>query len=198
MLEELGCGTAEDTCRGDDFGVEVGGWDAPLGGLVTRGSSSEELSSDAPRMNLRRSLASGPELSIGTLVLEGFWVIGGGGICSEFTSEEACWTSLSAVFTSRPAEAQLAWGPLSSLCAEVVGTVDRECLPGRRECGAGMSSWAAEGPQPDGDSSPFSGIATVLVLVLHSSNKIHRINPKTANGSIHRHPLVTEMKTKWT
>lgn len=39
---------------------------------MTRGSSSEELSSDAPRMNLRRSLASGPELSIGTLVLEGF------------------------------------------------------------------------------------------------------------------------------
>lgn len=38
---------------------------APVGGLETKGSSSEELSSDAPRINLRRSLASGPELNLG-------------------------------------------------------------------------------------------------------------------------------------
>lgn len=95
MPEELGCGRAEDACWGEDLWLGVGGRDAPLGGLVTRGSSSEELSSDAPRMNLRRSLASGPELSIGAWVFEGFWVVGGKDGFSEFTSEDACRASVS-------------------------------------------------------------------------------------------------------
>ncbi len=191
MPEELDCGAAEDACWGGGLGVEVGGWGAPLGGLVTRGSSSEELSSDAPRMNLRRSLASGPELSIGTLGLDGFWVVVGTDGFPGFTSE-------STALTSRPSEALPAWGPSPSLRAEVVGTVDRVCSPGWGGCAADSSSSAAGGPQPDGDSSPFTGIAPVLVLILHSSNNMHRINPKPANGSIRRHPPETATRTERT
>lgn len=189
MPEVLDCGAAEEAGWWDALSLEVCGWDAPLGGLLTRGSSSEELSSDAPRMNLRRSLASGPELSIGTLVLEGFWVVVGKDGFSELTSEDACGASASAVLTP---EAPLTCRLLSSLRFEVAGAAEEECSPGWGDCVGGTSSSAGGGSQPDGDSSPFTGIATVLVLILHSSNNIHRINPKPASGSIHRHPPGTE------
>lgn len=179
MREEMDCGW-----WGEALVMEIGGWDAPLGGLVASGSSSEELSSDAPRINLRRFLASGPDLNIGTLVLGGFWVVDGSGVCSEFALDEACWTSVCTVVTCVPAEEMLALGRLSSLCGEVVATVDRDCSPKQEESVAGMSSLAAGEPQPDGDSSPFSDIATVFVLILLSRNRIHRIIPKTANVSI--------------
>lgn len=141
-------------------------------GLVTGVSSSEELSSEAPRMNLRRSLDSDPEPSLGAVGLEGF-SIG----CGELITGSVVLAS--------------AGGPASSPCAEVVGAADGEGSSGPGVRAAHSSSSAAGGAQPGGDSSPFSGIATVLVLVLHSSNNIHRINPKTANGSIHRHPPET-------
>lgn len=178
MPVELDCGTAEEACWGEDLTVELGGWDVPLGGLATRGSSSDELSSDAPRMNFRRSLASGPELNIGTLDLQGFWVASG----THGTS--VCGGSGSTVWTSGPAEAPSASGLLFSLCVEVAGAVDRECSSGWGECVADGSSSAAGRTPPDRDPSPFTSISTVLVLILHSSKNIHRINPKTANGSI--------------
>lgn len=185
MLEELVWGPAEDGCSGEGWEVELGGWGAPLGGLVTRGSSSEELSSDAPRMNLRRSLASGPELSIGTRLVRG------NESDSEFPSED-CERSERPRLTSRPAVVPSARGLLVTLCVEVVGTVDRECLPGWRVCAA---SSAAGRPQWVDDSSPFTGIAAVLVLILHSSTTIHRINPNATSGSIHRHPPETATTT---
>lgn len=180
MREELSCGTVEEACWGDDLVLFKDGWDAPLGGFVRRGSSSEELSSDAPSMNLRRSLASGPELSIGAIALERFWVVCGSDGFSEFTSEEACGGSEATVLTWRPADSSPPGGLLSSLCAEAAAADDGECWT--------PSSLPVEGPRSDGESSPFTGIAVVLLLILHSSNNIHRINPETANRSIHRHP----------
>lgn len=45
----------------------------PVGGFMVKGgSSSDELSSDAPRMNLRQARrTSGPELNLGLVVLLG-------------------------------------------------------------------------------------------------------------------------------
>lgn len=106
MPEELDSDRAEEACWGEVLLVQDGRGDAPLGGLVTTGSSSEELSSDAPRMNFRRSLASGPELSIGALVLEGFWLFGGKYGFLEFASGDACRASVS-VLISSPQEALL-------------------------------------------------------------------------------------------
>lgn len=90
MPEELDCDPVEEARWGEDLWLQDGSGDAPLGGLVTTGSSSEELSSDAPRMNFRRSLASGPELSIGALVLEGFCLFGGKYGFFEFASGDTC------------------------------------------------------------------------------------------------------------
>lgn len=185
MPEELDRGCVGDACWGQGLWLGLGGWAAPLGGLVVRGSSSEELSSDAPRMNLSRSLPSGPELSIGACVFKGFCGAGGKDDFSEFTSGDTCRASVSAVLTSRPPEALLVWGLLLSFCAEVERDEDKACSSGWGDC---KSSLAAGGWPPDGDSSPFTGIAAVLVLILHSSNSVHRINTKTPNMIIHRHP----------
>lgn len=187
MLEELGCGRAQDARWGEDFWLEVPGWGVPQGGLETTSSSSEEQSSDAPRMNLRRSLASGPELSIGTWVLVDVWVTDGKDDFSELTSEDVC-RAWEPDLTSRPPETMLVWGPLSSLCCEAAETVDTKCLP---------SSSGAGGWQPDGDSSPFPGIATVLLLIFHRNN-IHRIK-STIRGIIQRHSPEAAMtdEMKW-
>lgn len=175
MLEELGCGRAQDARWGEDLWLEVPDWGVPQGGLETTSSSSEEQSSDAPRMNLRRSLTSGPELSIGAWVLEDVWVTDGKDDFSELTSEDVCRASVSDL-TSRPPETMMVWGLLSSLCSEAAETVDTKCLP---------SSSGAGGWQPDGDSSPFPGITTVLLLIFHRNN-IHRIK-SAIRGITQRH-----------
>lgn len=63
LLEE---GAAAGAGRGCDGVSELAELDfAAGGGSMTRGSSSDELSSEAPRMNLSFSLASGPAESLG-------------------------------------------------------------------------------------------------------------------------------------
>lgn len=84
---------------GNELGVKVDGRSALLWGFAARVSSSEELSSEAPRMNLRRSLASDLELSIGTLSLKIFWLLSGKGGSSVFSLDKVCLCSVSAVLT---------------------------------------------------------------------------------------------------
>lgn len=131
---------------GNELGVKVDGRSALLWGFAARVSSSEELSSEAPRMNLRRSLASDLELSIGTLSLKIFWLLSGKGGSSVFSLDKVCLCSVSAVLTF--GETLLPGDlPLNSLCGEVEGTADR-----------GVSIRAAEGLQPDRGSSSLSDI----------------------------------------
>ena len=58
---------------------------------MTKVSSSEELSSDAPRMNLRGCLFLGSALALGTVTSGGVWQVSGDAAgCSGITSEAAC------------------------------------------------------------------------------------------------------------
>lgn len=192
MPEKLGCVSKGDN-SGEDLRVEVDVWDAPLGGLLTKGSSSEELSSDAPRMNLSRSLSSGLELSFGTLVLLGFLLAGGSIGSFESTIEEDGGDPELKVLMANPVETLSVRG-LS--CAEVTGRFATEDKGQTSACEADLLSLAADEPQPDGVSSPFTGIAAVLVVILHSTNKTHMINAKSAKTGIYRHPQATATITK--
>lgn len=192
MIEELGGVTVADPCA--HFSVETRGWAAPFGGFATTVSSSDELSSDAPRINLRRSLVSGPESCIGVAVLRGFWVAHGSGGCSGFTLEEACGGSRSSGLTADPADSPLP-SRLLSLWYNFTAAANRERLSA---WGAGFeedtSPSAAWDPRPGRESSPFTGMASDLLLILHRSMKIQKIIPNTANGSICRHLLWLEQK----
>lgn len=165
MVEERDCACVQVACWGES--VLVRGWGAPLGGLSAMGSSSEELSSDAPRMNLRRSLISGPELAMCV-----FEVLAAEG-------------SVSTVLTSRSPDVVPIWGPGPSLCSEVEGTVDGECSPGGGDCA--VDETLAEGEKPSDVLSSFTGIINDLVLILQNKYNIHRISPNSAKGSIHGH-----------
>lgn len=176
MVEELDPACAQESRWREDVWLDVRGWGAPLGGLATTASSSEELSSDAPRMNLRRSLAPGPELSFGGRVrVEGLAAEGTGGV------------SASRVSSLRSADVLTIWGPGPSLCSEVEGTVDRECWPGGGDWAVDGSSLAEGGRPSDGVLSSFTGIINGLVLILQSEYNIHRINPNSAKWSIYGH-----------
>lgn len=177
MVEErdCGCARAQEACWGEVFWLEVRGWGGPLGGLETTGSSSEELSSDAPRMNLSRSLSSGPELSFGGRVLE------------DLTPEGACRASASTVLASKSPDVLLIWGPGPLLCSEVERTVDRECSPGGGDCAVDEPSLGAGGKTSDGVRSSFTGTIIGLLLILQIIYNIHRINPVSAKWSIQRH-----------
>lgn len=170
MVEERDCACAQEACS-SDFWMEVRGWGAPLGGLSSPCSSSEELSSDAPRMNLRRSLASGPGLGFGVCVLE------------DLTAEGTCRASASMVLTSRSRDTVPIWGVGPSFCCEVEGTVDRQRSPGGGDCAVDESSLAEGGPSDF--LSSFTGIINGLVLILQNKYSIHRINPIGAKWSIH-------------
>lgn len=176
MVEERDPACAQESCWREDIWLDVLSGGAPLGGLATTGSSSEELSSDAPRMNLRRSLASGPELSFGVHVLvEGLAAEGTRGVSASRVSS----------LTSPDVHTIRGLGP--SLCSEVEGTVDRECSPGGGDCAVYGSSLAEGGQPSDGVLSSFTGIINGLVLILQSEYNIHRINPNSAKWSIYGH-----------
>lgn len=168
MVEEQDFACVQVVCWGES--VLVRGWGAPLGGLSAMGSSSEELSSDAPRMNLRRSLISGPELAMCVFEV--------------LAAEGTCRASVSTVLASRSPDVVPIWGPGPSLCSEVEGTVDGECSPGGGDCA--VDETLAEGGKPS-DLSSFTGIINDLVLILQNKYNIHRISPNSAKGSIHGH-----------
>lgn len=134
------------------------------------GSSSEELSSEAPRMNLRRSLISGPELAMCVFEV--------------LAAEGTCRASVSTVLTSRSPDVVPIGGSGPSLCSEVEGTVDEECSPGGGDCA--VDETLAEGGKPS-DVSSFTGIINDFVLILQNKYNIHRISPNSAKWSIHGH-----------
>ena len=187
-------------CGGTNCGGGIGS-DRPLGGfgLTTGDSSSEELSSEAPRMNLRRALPAASELNLGLLALLPAWVladVSGWDVCFRsgcILDEVAPGWGSAGVDVERAVALWVRTAFSSPAVEEAAGTVAVECSASAGERVASslcMSCSATAALQPGWDSSSFSGISLALTT-RHSNHGIRRFNIAKKNCSIQRHPLVT-------